>query len=174
VDIANPVDGQEFEVGSFLIITGQISSSVPLTEVIVWIKDVQVEVSREKTNVEEDLIAMTKKLLVVFLLLTLLVCPYIFVGLMFAPQAIRFLEPLVCPTGMEMEVVHSTGYDEEGESILQANIECTDDRDTVQTTWKMFLIMFGIPVIGIITYVASPSTTSKNADKIIMNLDETE
>lgn len=112
----------------------------------------------------------SSKLLMVFLVLTLLVCPYIFVGMMFVPQAINFLEPVICPGDMDMKVVQETGYDSDG-SFTKATIECTNGRDTVGATWKMFLIMFGIPAIGIALFLISPSTKPQEPDRIIINPD---
>ena len=112
----------------------------------------------------------SSKLLMVFFVLTLLVCPYIFLGMMFVPQAIGFLEPVICPGDMEMDVVSETGYDSDG-SFTRATIECSNGRETVGATWKVFLIMFGIPAIGIALFFMFTPAKPEEPEKITLNPD---
>ena len=97
----------------------------------------------------------------VFLLLNILVCPLVFIGMMFAPQMIGFLEPVVCPSGMEMETVTEEQEDSEGDMVLFATVNCVDGRDSVDVSWKVLGIMFGFPALGVLAFFFAPTSSSE-------------
>ena len=111
-------------------------------------------------------------LLRVFLLLNFLVCPYMFIGAMFAPQIIEFLEPVVCPEGMEMERQLEDVIDSEGDRVTQATLHCVDGRESKDVSWKMILIMLGFPALGVVVFFYAPtSSLKKEEDKYKINPD---
>jgi hypothetical protein len=107
-----------------------------------------------------------QKLLILFLLLTLSACPLVFVGMLFFPQAISFLEPVVCPDDMQMEVVSEQGSDRHG-SYVMADVFCIGNKQDIDITWKAALIMLGLPTFGVIVYLVMPSP-SKNQDEVMI------
>jgi hypothetical protein len=100
------------------------------------------------------------KLKIVFILLNLAVCPYVFVGMMFAPQAINFLEPVVCPDDMSMDLGYSHRRDPEGVRT-SAEVICANNQRDVDVTWKFALIMLGFPALGVILFFIMPSTSEE-------------
>ena len=111
-------------------------------------------------------------LLRVFVLLNFLVCPYMFIGAMFAPDMIEFLEPVVCPEGMEMERLLEDVIDSEGDRVTQATLHCVDGRESKDVSWTMLLIMLGFPALGVAVFLAAPtSSLKKEEDKYKINPD---
>ena len=108
-----------------------------------------------------------QKLVIIFMLINIAVCPFVFLGMMFFPQAIAFLEPVVCPENMSMETEHSKGYDEDG-SYTQSNVICVDNQREVDITWKVLLIMFGFPAFGVIVFFIMP-TSGKEPEEITLD-----
>ena len=93
-----------------------------------------------------------RKLLLVFSLLNILMCPITFFGMMFFPQGLRFLSPVLCPPGMHL------GNETMSESDLRGNVTatytiCTDGHQDVDVTGKALVILFGLPILGIILLV---------------------
>ena len=108
----------------------------------------------------------------IFLLLNFLVCPYMFIGAMFAPDIIEFLEPVVCPEGMEMERQLEDVIDSEGDRVTQATLHCVDGRESKDVSWKMILIMLGFPALGVVVlFVAPGPSVKKKEDKYVINPD---
>jgi hypothetical protein len=107
-----------------------------------------------------------QKLLILFLLLTLSACPLVFVGMLFFPQAISFLEPVLCPDDMQMEVASEQGTDRHG-SYVTAEVLCVGEKQDKDITWKAALIMLGLPALGIIIYLVMPSP-QKNQDEVMI------
>jgi hypothetical protein len=101
-----------------------------------------------------------RKLIIIFVLLSLAVCPYVFVGIMFAPQAISFLEPVVCPDDMTMEMESSQRRDSEG-THTSVEVICVDNQRDVDVTWKLALIMLGFPALGVIVFFIMPSSSEE-------------
>lgn len=99
-----------------------------------------------------------QRLIGLFLVLTLLVCPYMFIGGMFAPKLLSPLEPVICPDGMEMETRTSQEYDDEGDLVTVSRTYCVDGQKSVDVSFKTILIMLGIPAFGVLVYAIAPTT----------------
>ena len=108
-----------------------------------------------------------RKLIAIFVLLNLAVCPYVFVGMMFAPQAIAFLEPVVCPDGTTMDTEYSHRRDSEG-TRTSVEVICVDNQREVDVTWKLALIMLGFPALGVVVFLIMPSS-SKEQDETTLD-----
>jgi hypothetical protein len=100
---------------------------------------------------------LIQKLVFIFLLLNLSACPILFVGMVFFPQAVHFLEPVVCPADTNMEVVSEQGLDSDG-AFIWVKVFCIDDRQELDVTWKLFAFMFGLPALGVIVFLITPSS----------------
>lgn len=107
-----------------------------------------------------------QKLLILFFLLNLSVCPFVFAGMMFFPKAISFLEPVVCPDDMQMEIVSEQGSDRHG-SYVQADLFCVGGKQDIDITWKAALIMLGFPALGTIIYLIMPSPKKNQVEVMI-------
>ena len=97
-----------------------------------------------------------RRVVQVFLYLNLLVCPFIFIGMMFAPSWIAFLEPVVCPEGMQLVTVTEQQEDMEGDLVNNVTTHCADGRDRVDVTWKVMGIMVGFPILGVLVFLIAP------------------
>jgi hypothetical protein len=87
------------------------------------------------------------KLWLVFALLNMLLCPVLFGLGTFAPEALSFLEPVVCPPEMHLDRVTETQTDMRG-SITSLDAACTDGEQKVDATGKMALFVCGLPILG--------------------------
>ncbi|MFN2143721.1 MAG: hypothetical protein ACK2T7_00135 [Anaerolineales bacterium] len=103
----------------------------------------------------------------VIFFLTLLACPFIFIGMTFAPQMLGFLEPAICPDGMHLETRSEEAEDMEGEPITQWTTHCTGVGQSVDVTWKVMGIMFGIPALGVLIFVLAPTSKPKEEKPMI-------
>ena len=97
-------------------------------------------------------IRILRKLLLVISLLNILMCPLTFFGMMFFPTALEFLSPVLCPPGMHL------GNEIVSESDLRGNVTatytiCTDNRQKVDVTGKILVVLFGLPILGVILLV---------------------
>jgi hypothetical protein len=110
-----------------------------------------------------------QKLVVGFLILNLLVCPFVFVGMMWVPKAIRFLEPVLCPDDMQMGTESEQRSDRDG-TYTATTVICVGDHGDVDVTWKVFLIMFGFPALGVVVFLIAPSSKEKE-ETITLNPD---
>ncbi len=96
--------------------------------------------------------SILRKLLLVFALLNVLLCPVLFGLGTFAPEALSFLEPVVCPPGMHLDRVTETQTDMRG-TVTSLDAACTDGQQKVDATGKMALFVCGLPVLGVILLV---------------------
>jgi len=103
------------------------------------------------------------------MLLNFSVCPFVFLGMMFFPQAIDFLEPVVCLENMNMETVSERRSDRDG-TYTWTKVFCVDNHRDVDVTWKVLLIMLGFPALGVIVFFIMP-TSSEEQEKITLNPD---
>lgn len=110
-----------------------------------------------------------QSLMRLFLFLNLLVCPFMFIGAMFAPNMISFLEPVVCPDGMEMEIITEQTQDMEGDDVTMATTHCVDGRESMDVTWKVLLIMLGFPALGVLVFLVAPTSSLKKEEKIMID-----
>ncbi len=92
------------------------------------------------------------KLLLIFALLNMLLCPVLFGLVLFAPDKLSFLEPVVCPTDMRLERETSTqasNMQGQGQgSVTSISVFCTDGRQKVDVAGKMILLAVGLPILG--------------------------
>ncbi len=88
-----------------------------------------------------------RKLLLLFALLNMLLFPVLFGLLLFAPDELRVLEPVVCPTDMRLERETSTRTDRQGTST-SVNVVCTNGQQKEDATVKMLPFMCGLPTLG--------------------------
>lgn len=95
---------------------------------------------------------MLRKLLLVVAILTILMCPLLFIGAQFFPDSLGFLEPVICPSGMHLERVTETVADDEGYATASF-LNCTDGREEVDITGRMLIILFGVGILGVILLV---------------------
>lgn len=109
------------------------------------------------------------KLSIIFLVITLLACPYMFLGSLFFPKMLNVLEPVLCPGDMKIESSPYVVEDSEGNS-LRSNVECTNGQMTKNVDWKITLIMLGVPALGVVVFFLTP-TAKQEPEKIIMNPD---
>ncbi|MBN1180199.1 MAG: hypothetical protein JXD18_13390, partial [Anaerolineae bacterium] len=92
------------------------------------------------------------KALLVFALLNILMCPVLFVLGAFAPQALGFLSPVLCPPGMHLDSKTRSQSDLRGD-VVAVNTICTDGDQEVDATGRMLVILFGLPILGVILLV---------------------
>lgn len=98
----------------------------------------------------------------VFLLLTLvawgsfLLCPTLFLTASFAPRLLGFLDSAVCPDGGQIGRLVSSQSDLRG-NVTSVNWVCnTAGGEAVDITWKVLLILFTLPAIGIAALLLRP------------------
>ena len=111
---------------------------------------------------------LVQKLVLVFLLLNLSVCPILFAGMMFFPNAIHILEPVVCPADTQMQITSELRSDQDG-TYTWTKVFCIDNQREMDITWKIFLIMFGFPLLGVIVFLIAPSSKNKEKEKVTLN-----
>ncbi|MGH2582747.1 MAG: hypothetical protein ACRDFQ_07610 [Anaerolineales bacterium] len=82
-------------------------------------------------------------------------CPLTFLAGVFAPRALGFLDPLVCPEGYQLGNQSSDYVDPEGGTGVAVDIVCTGAGGTVDATPRMLMILFSLPILGFLLYVAA-------------------
>ena len=116
---------------------------------------------RDRTT---NLSSILRKLLLVFALLNILMCPLLFIGGTFFPRALFFLDPVLCPPGMHLDQTVESATDLRG-NITATNAICTDDHQQVDVTGKMLLILFGLPILGVVLLVVWALSDSSEKPK---------
>src|SRR6187431_3121673 len=82
--------------------------------------------------------------------LGLLSCPLLFGLGMVAPRALGFLDPVVCPPGMQLNNASSQQTNDEGNDVTAVNLVCTaEGAQPVDVTGKILLVLFGLPALGV-------------------------
>jgi hypothetical protein len=94
-----------------------------------------------------------RKVLLIFALLNILMCPLLFVAGNFFPASLGFLEPVLCPQGMQLGATTESLSDPRGNVTASFSV-CTDGRDQVDVTGKMLAILFGVAILGVVLLVA--------------------
>ena len=89
-----------------------------------------------------------RKILLIFALFNILLCPLLFVGGVFFPSSLVFLEPVLCPSGMHLEQSTESMSDARG-NVTATYLACTDGREQVDVTGKMLIILFGVAILGV-------------------------
>jgi hypothetical protein len=86
--------------------------------------------------------------------LGLLSCPMLFGLGMLAPRALGFLDPVVCPPGMQLNNASSQQTNDEGNEVTAVNLVCTAaGARPVDVTGKILLVLFALPALGVAVLV---------------------
>ena len=113
---------------------------------------------------------VSRKILLILALFTILICPLLFIGGVFFPSSLVFLEPILCPSGMQLDQSTESISDARGNATA-LYLECMDGQERVDVTGKMLIILFGVGIVGVgllvIWALISPSKES-NVPKITM------
>ena len=87
-------------------------------------------------------------------LVVILLCPIVFLAGVFAPQALSFLDPVVCPDGYTLNRQVGTYLNEVGNEGTSVDMVCVNPAgDSVDVTPAMLGILFGIAVLAAVLYV---------------------
>ena len=102
--------------------------------------------------------------LLVVAVLGLLSCPVLFGAGMFAPRVLGFLDPIVCPPGMQLNNASSQQTNDEGNDVTAVNLVCTaEGAQPVDVTGKMLLVLFALPALGVAVLVVRALIPGKPA-----------
>jgi hypothetical protein len=94
-----------------------------------------------------------RKLLPALALLSFLACFLLFVAGMFFPRTLAFLDPVVCPRDMSLDNEVTSQSDVRG-NVTGVNLVCVGDQGQVDVSGKMLLILFSLPILGMVLLVA--------------------
>jgi len=89
-----------------------------------------------------------RNLLLVIALFTILMCPLLFIGGVFFPSSLAFLEPMLCPSDMHLDQSTESISDPRGNATA-SYLVCTDGHEQVDVTGKMLVILFGVGISGV-------------------------
>ena len=110
------------------------------------------------------------KILLILALFNILMCPLLFVGGVFFPSSLDFLEPVLCPPGMHLEQLRESISDARGNTTA-IYLSCTDGHDQVDATGRMLVILFGVAILGVgllITWALISPSKKPDAPKITL------
>lgn len=110
------------------------------------------------------------RILLIIALFSTLMCPLLFVGGVFFPSSLGFLEPILCPSGMHLDKLTKSISDARG-NITGNYLVCTDGYEQVDVTGKMLIILLGFGVLGIsllVTWALISPSKAPDAPKITM------
>ena len=93
-----------------------------------------------------------RKVLLALAILTILMCPFLFVVGRYFPAALGFLEPVLCPPGMQLGSTTESLSDPRGNVTAGFSV-CTDGREEVDATGKLLAILFGVAILGVLLLV---------------------
>ena len=91
---------------------------------------------------------LSRKILLILALFTILMCPLLFIGGVFIPSSLVFLEPILCPSGMHLDQSTDSISDARGNATA-IYLECTDGSERVDVTGKILIILFGVGIVGV-------------------------
>ena len=91
---------------------------------------------------------VSRKILLIFALFIILMCPLLFIGGVFFPSSLVYLEPILCPSGMHLDQSTESISDARGNATA-IYLECTDGHERVDVTGKMLIILFGVGIVGV-------------------------
>lgn len=94
-----------------------------------------------------------RKILLILAILSMLMCPLLYIAGEFFTSSLSFLEPIVCPSGMHLGRTTETISDSRGNATA-SNMVCTDGNEEVDVTGKMLIIIFGVAILGAVLLVA--------------------
>ena len=113
---------------------------------------------------------VSRKILLILALFTLLMCPLLFIGGVFFPSSLVFLESILCPSGMHLDQSTESISDARGNATA-IYLECTDGRERVDVTGKMLIILFGVGILGVgllLTWALISPSKESDVPKITM------
>ena len=109
-------------------------------------------------------VLVLRKTLLILSLLSILMCPLLFIAGQFFTDSLNFLEPVICPSGMHLGRITESISDPRGNATA-SYLVCTDDNEQVDVTGKMLVILFGVAILGVILLVTWALTgTDKEPD----------
>ena len=94
-----------------------------------------------------------RKALLAGAIFMILMCPVLFVAGNFFPASLGFLEPALCPPGMQLGGTTESLSDPRGNVTASFSV-CTDGREEVDVTGRMLAILFGVGIVGVVSIVA--------------------
>jgi len=109
--------------------------------------------SRKKKDEMKKQARVFRKLLLIVSLFIILMCPLLFIGGVFFPSSIGFLEPIICPSDMHLNRLTESLSDPRG-NVTASYLVCTDGHEQVDVTGKMLIILFGLAIFGVGLLVA--------------------
>jgi hypothetical protein len=98
-------------------------------------------------------VSLWRKALLAIALLSILLCPILFLAGNFFPSALGFLEPVLCPAGMHLGSKTESLSDPRG-NVTDSYGVCTDGREQVDVTDRLLVILFGVAILGVVLLVA--------------------
>ena len=114
--------------------------------------------------------SVSRKILLKFALFTILMCPLLFIGGVFFPSSLGFLEPILCPSSMHLEQLTESISDPRG-NVTAIYLDCTDGHERVDVTGKMLIILFGVGILGVgllVTWALISPSKESDVPKITM------
>jgi hypothetical protein len=93
-----------------------------------------------------------RKALLASAIIIILMCPFLFVAGRYFPASLSFLEPVLCPPGMQLGGTTESLSDPRGNIAASFSV-CTDGREEVDVTGKVLAILFGVAILGVILLV---------------------
>jgi len=102
---------------------------------------------------------MFRKILLIFALFTILMCPLFFIAGQFFTSSLSFLEPVICPSGMHLDQETESISDPRGNATASYSI-CTDGNEEVDVTGKILVMLFGVAILGVTLLVTWALTDS--------------
>jgi len=90
-----------------------------------------------------------RKALLILSLLSILLCPLLYIAGEFFTDSLSFLEPVLCPSGMHMKRTTESISDPRG-NATGSYLVCTDGSEEVDATGKMLGLLFGVAILGVV------------------------
>jgi hypothetical protein len=94
-----------------------------------------------------------RKVLLASAIFMILLCPALFVMGRYFPASLGFLEPALCPPGMQLGSTTESLSDPRGNVTASFSV-CTDGREEVDATGRLLMILFGVAILGAVLLVA--------------------
>jgi hypothetical protein len=114
--------------------------------------------------------SLSQKILLILAFLTILICPLLFVGSVFFPSSLVFLEPILCPSDMHLDRSTESISDARGNATA-IYLGCTDGHERVDVTEKLLIILFGVGFVGVglmVTWALISPNKESDVPKITM------
>jgi hypothetical protein len=125
---------------------------------------------RKKKSEMKEQSPVFHRILLILALFNILMCPLLFVGGVFFPSSLGFLEPILCPSGMHLDKLTESIADARG-NTTGIYLVCTDGDEQVDVSGKMLIILFGVGIVGVgllVTWALISPSKKPDAPKITM------